>query len=176
MSAFQRPFRSPDELRLFGSRLGALLRDGDVLALIGSLGAGKTTLTQGIAAGLDVAASSPVQSPTFALRHDHTARIPLAHVDLYRLASSDEADDSGVLDGAGEHGVTVVEWADRLPGAIPPHALYIRLEHAASGRLLTLWSGDGSDPSWALAEHPTGADGDDRWTAVPRPNPGPPLG
>ena len=95
-----------------GERLGTAARAGDVLLLEGPLGAGKTVLARGIAAGLG--AAGPVSSPTFVLVHQHRGRLPLVHADLYRLEARAEIDALGLLELA-EDGVLVVEWADRAP-------------------------------------------------------------
>ncbi len=137
----------PDDAatRRLGQLLAAELRPGDVVALLGPLGAGKTTLVQAVAAELGVI--GPVRSPTFALRHDHVGRIPLVHIDLYRL---DQLRDALVLDVdevAADGAVLFIEWADRFPDILPGHTLVIRLEPERAGRRVTLWDGDG-DGAW----------------------------
>ena len=96
-----------DETVGFGRRLGKLLRPGDVIALYGDLGAGKTTLTRGIADGLGLKAD--IHSPTFTLIHEHPGAIPLYHVDLYRLSSEDEVEALGLDEYLYGDGVTVLE-------------------------------------------------------------------
>ncbi|GAA2021427.1 hypothetical protein GCM10009740_07560 [Terrabacter terrae] len=103
-----------DDTQDFGRRLGALLRGGDVLVLTGDLGAGKTTLTQGIAEGLGV--RGPITSPTFVIARVHPSLVggpALVHVDAYRLGSALELDDLG-LDADLDESVTVVEWGAGL--------------------------------------------------------------
>lgn len=103
-----------DDTQDFGRRLGALLRGGDVLVLTGDLGAGKTTLTQGIAEGLGV--RGPITSPTFVIARVHPSLVDgpsLVHVDAYRLGSLDEVDDLD-LDVSADESVTVVEWGAGL--------------------------------------------------------------
>ena len=97
-----------------------------MVALTGELGAGKTQLAKGVAAGLGVA--SVVNSPTFVLMNEHVGRLRLYHIDAYRLADADEASAAGLLDERLADGVTVVEWADRLDGWLPAERLEIRLE------------------------------------------------
>lgn len=100
------------DMRSLGQRLGGLLRAGDLVVLTGELGAGKTTLVQGIGIGLGVRA--PVLSPTFVIARVHRdGRIPLVHVDAYRLGSDAEVDDLD-LDADLEESVTVVEWGEGL--------------------------------------------------------------
>ena len=112
--------------RALGERLGAAAAAGDVIALIGPLGAGKTELARGIARGLDVV--GPVSSPTFVLVAEHEGRLPLFHVDGYRLAGPEDALAAGLLDERGAEGVTVVEWAERLEVALPVGRLEIRID------------------------------------------------
>lgn len=134
-----------ESLTLLGRRLGTTAPAGAVVLLDGDLGAGKTTLTQGLAAGLGV--TDRVQSPTFVLVATYTSgRLPLWHADLYRLEDAaalrqlalDEAVDGG-------EGVVVIEWASRLPElggddglALPDDRLEVQLAHADDGRVATL--------------------------------------
>ncbi len=108
-----------------GRNLGAAAEPGTLIALIGPLGAGKTQLTKGIAEGLDVA--GVVNSPTFVLMNEHHGRLPLFHVDAYRLGDPEEAWAAGLLDDRQASGVTVIEWADRLAGWLPDDRLEITL-------------------------------------------------
>jgi tRNA threonylcarbamoyladenosine biosynthesis protein TsaE len=109
----QRLVHSAEETRAIGEALGLSAAPGDVLWLHGSLGAGKTEMTKGIAAGLEC--DDPVSSPSFALIHEyHGGRLPLYHADLYRL-ETEAALDLGLEDYLEGDGVTVVEWGQRLP-------------------------------------------------------------
>lgn len=117
--------RTPDETHEFGRRLAELLRPGDLLVLTGPLGAGKTALTQGIGAGLAV--RGRVVSPTFVIARVHPGgRIPLVHVDAYRLGSLDEVDDMD-LDVAVADSVTVVEWGAGLVEQLADARLEVKL-------------------------------------------------
>ncbi len=111
--------RSADETRSLGKLLGSLLRAGDWLALTGPVGSGKTCLAQGILAGLGV--RDRVTSPTFMLVHHHRGRLPVWHVDAYRLASADEAEEIGLGEFVDGPGVVVLEWADRVAKWLPEH-------------------------------------------------------
>ncbi len=124
-------------MKQLGNRLGACLRPGDVLALIGPLGSGKTTFTQGLATGLGVAPDRHVASPTFALVNEHPGRVPLVHADFYRINEAAELRELG-LDEAFEHAAAAIEWADRFPGALPDDHLQITIKTVAIGRELTL--------------------------------------
>jgi tRNA threonylcarbamoyladenosine biosynthesis protein TsaE len=112
--------------RRIGRRLGRAAAAGTCLALVGPLGAGKTQLAKGVAQGLGV--RTVVNSPTFIIVNEHAGRLPLFHVDAYRLIDGDEARQAGVFDERQVHGVTVIEWADRLDGWLPADHLRIELE------------------------------------------------
>lgn len=118
---------SPAATQKLGARLGRVLAAGDVVALVGPLGAGKTAFVQGVARGLEVR-SARVQSPTFTIVNEHAGRVPLYHVDLYRLDDPGELDEIGFTEYLARGGVTVVEWFDRFPDAQPQERLEVRLE------------------------------------------------
>ena len=104
---------SRDETIALGERLGALLRAGDVLVLTGDLGAGKTQLTKGIAAGMGVVGD--VTSPTFTIEMVYEgAEMPLCHFDLYRLDDAEQLEDTGIFDVLGSDGVCVIEWGEQF--------------------------------------------------------------
>jgi tRNA threonylcarbamoyladenosine biosynthesis protein TsaE len=109
--------RSIDETRALGAALGARLGAGDVVLLSGELGAGKTAFVQGLALGLGVAPERRVASPTFTLVNEHFGRVPLYHIDLYRIGDASELEEIGMRDYLAGQGVVVVEWAERLPFA-----------------------------------------------------------
>jgi tRNA threonylcarbamoyladenosine biosynthesis protein TsaE len=117
-----------DDTRAFGRRLAGILRVGDLLVLSGPLGAGKTALVQGIGAGLDV--RGPVVSPTFVIARVHRGgRLPLVHVDAYRLRSFAEVDDLG-LDVDLDDSVVAVEWGRGLVEQLTDTRLEIRLDRS----------------------------------------------
>ena len=116
-----------------GRILGRLARAGDVILLSGTLGAGKTTLTQFIAAGLEVPPAHYVISPSFSLMLEYPGRTPLYHIDCYRLAGEDDVEGSGLMDYIVADGVAVVEWPDRLGKLTPPEHLEIALSDAGDG-------------------------------------------
>ena len=120
------PSASPDTTREIGARLGRLVQPGDVLALYGDLGAGKTCLVQGLAAGLGVTA--PIRSPTFILIAEHAGRLPLYHVDLYRTESLEEIRALGLEDLLGGDGVTVIEWGDKAEALLPIGSIRVRID------------------------------------------------
>lgn len=129
---------TPEDMRRLGACLGRLLRPGDVVCLAGELGAGKTTLAQGIAVGLGVEA--PVTSPTFTIIHEYQGRIPFYHVDAYRLESHEELEDLGLEEYLYSGGVTVIEWADRVASLLPDEYLEVEIQplESGEGRLVTV--------------------------------------
>lgn len=117
---------SPAETFAQGRALAASLRAGDILALDGDLGAGKTHFVKGIAAGLGC--EGDVTSPTFTLVHEYTAgRLPLFHFDFYRLESADEVLRIGLDDYLGVGGVIVIEWAGKFPALLPAGTRWFHL-------------------------------------------------
>ncbi|WP_417909960.1 tRNA (adenosine(37)-N6)-threonylcarbamoyltransferase complex ATPase subunit type 1 TsaE [Candidatus Electronema sp. PJ] len=118
-----------------GRQLGRIAQHGDVLLLHGGLGVGKTTLTQAIAAGLGVPSNQYVSSPSFALLHEYQGRLPLFHLDCYRLAGEEDVEGAGLLEYIGRTGLTVVEWPERLDSLQPAERLDVFLEAVSeSGR------------------------------------------
>jgi tRNA threonylcarbamoyladenosine biosynthesis protein TsaE len=117
---------TPEAMRDLGQRIAAVLQPGDLVLLSGPLGAGKTTLAQGIGAGLGVA--GPVVSPTFVIARIHRdGRIPLVHVDAYRLSSIAEVDDLD-LDASLDESVTLVEWGDGLVEGLAAEWLHVSID------------------------------------------------
>jgi len=117
--------KSPDETMSLATRLGSILQEGDVLTLEGDLGAGKTTFTKGLAKGLDV--KRTVNSPTFTIVKEYKGRLPLYHLDVYRLEDSDE--DIGFDEYFYGNGVSVIEWAHFIEEFLPPNRLDIQLSY-----------------------------------------------
>ena len=117
---------SPAQTREFGEKLARVLRRGDVIALRGNLGAGKSELTRGIARGLGI--EGPVPSPTFTILQVYDeGRIPLYHFDCYRLTSPEELYEMGLEEWIGGDGVAVIEWPGNIPEALPEEHLEICL-------------------------------------------------
>lgn len=109
--------RDPAETRDLAARLAAVAEPGDLVCLVGGLGAGKTEFAKGFAAGLGVTAR--VTSPTFVLMAEHAGRLPMFHLDLFRIADATDALAGGLLDDRQAEGVTLIEWADRLGTTLP---------------------------------------------------------
>ena len=120
---------SPVDTHELGRAMGKRAQAGDVFLLTGDLGAGKTTLTQGILWGLG--GDEYARSPTFVLVTEYEARLPLYHVDLYRIDRLDELDELGLAEIFDDGGLVVVEWADRAADALPPERLEVHIERLA---------------------------------------------
>jgi tRNA threonylcarbamoyladenosine biosynthesis protein TsaE len=118
--------RSADETRDFAATLAAVAELGDRLALVGPLGAGKTQFAKGFAVGLGV--TEVVNSPSFTLMTEYAGRVPLFHQDLYRLSGAEEAMAGGLVDERQLGGVTLTEWAERLPAEIDPERVTVSFE------------------------------------------------
>jgi tRNA threonylcarbamoyladenosine biosynthesis protein TsaE len=153
------PVPTGEDMQELGRRLAALLRPGDLVLLTGDLGAGKTTLTQGLGLGLGVRGA--VTSPTFVISRIHPGPLPLVHVDAYRLGGLEELDDLD-LDVSLEESVTVVEWGGGIAEALADDRLEIALRRSATAddetRVVRVtpvgvrWLG--TDPAAALAPGP----------------------
>ena len=130
---------SAAETQRFGVLLGEELCRGDVLGLVGPLGAGKTCLVQGIARGIGVDAKVPVTSPTFVLVAEYTGRLPFRHADFYRVEDYGRLVVAGFEDLLDSDGVLVVEWPERFPEALPEERLEVLIELvSASERRISL--------------------------------------
>jgi len=111
----------------FGRLLGQGAQPGDVICLDGDLGAGKTTLTQAIAQGLEVPAGEYVTSPSFAILHEYQGRMPLYHMDFYRLTDAADIQDLGLDEYLFLSGLAVLEWCERAGGLVPATRLKITM-------------------------------------------------
>jgi len=118
---------SPEETQEIGNQIGKLLKPGDVVALIGDLGSGKTCLTQGIAKGCGVDENQYVSSPSYIIVNEYVAGCPIYHLDLYRIRSASEIWDLGLEEYLYGSGVCIIEWADRLQDELPESYLKIEL-------------------------------------------------
>jgi len=143
----ERTTHGVEETWALGERLGARLSAGDCVALRGDLGAGKTALAQGIARGLGV--TEPVSSPTFALVHEYAGRVPVYHLDVWRLRGPEELPDLSWDDLRAAGGVLLIEWPERIEPALPTDRVEAALEWVdAERRRITL---RGTGPRAAVA-------------------------
>lgn len=106
---------SAGQTRLLGKEIGRILNDGAVIRLMGDLGSGKTCFVQGLAIGLEVPDGYEISSPTYTMIHEYPGRLPLAHVDLYRIHDEMDAEAIGLEELMDQNLVVAVEWAERLP-------------------------------------------------------------
>ena len=121
---------SPDATRALAAALASVVEAGDVISLVGDLGAGKTAFAQGLARGLGVA--GPVTSPTFTIVQEYEGRLPVAHVDVYRLDTIQDLYDLGFDELIDDGRVTIVEWGDLIAPALPPDHLVVRIDPGAA--------------------------------------------
>jgi tRNA threonylcarbamoyladenosine biosynthesis protein TsaE len=167
---WERRSRAPGETGAIGRAIGGMLRGGDFLALMGPMGAGKTHLLKGVAAGLGVPADEPVVSPTFVLIREYVGRLKLYHIDAYRLSGTAEMLSLGLDELIVELGAVVaVEWADRVADAVPPHACWIELAHR--GRVVRDIRVRWNEPV-RVTELQAAFERESRDAAETRPNPG----
>ncbi len=132
--------RDPAATRDLASRLAAAARPGDLICLVGDLGAGKTQFAKGFAVGLGI--DDVVSSPTFVLMSEYAGRVPMFHIDLYRLADAAEALAGGLIDERQLEGVALVEWAERLGDALPAGRLDVLIDGTGDeDRRITLRAG-----------------------------------
>ncbi len=124
---------TPQETERIGSLVGEMLKGGDVIALSGELGTGKTTLVRGIAQGMKFD-KEEVASPSFTLINEYDGPLPLFHIDLYRLESEQELYEIGYEEYIRGNGVVVIEWADKVHQAIPQESLWIILRYLDAKR------------------------------------------
>lgn len=141
---------SPLHTERLGERLGRLLGPGDVVALWGELGVGKTQVAKGIALGLGVAA--PATSPTFVVVNEYDARVPMYHVDLYRMSGTDDLRSVGWEEYLDLGGVVVIEWPDRLGEALPEERVDLFLEHLTDTKRRVRLEAHGERARGVLAE------------------------
>jgi tRNA threonylcarbamoyladenosine biosynthesis protein TsaE len=122
--------RSVEQTIELGRKLGQTLQGGEIIALIGQLGTGKTHLIKGLAMGLGINSSEAVTSPTFTLINEYQGRLPLYHIDAYRLDHAKQLETIGFDEICTPPTIVVVEWADRVQTLIEPyHPIWIYLEH-----------------------------------------------
>ncbi len=122
---------SPDETIELGKKIGLKLQKGDILAMQGTLAAGKTTITKGIAQALEI--DDTITSPTFCLISEYEGKMPLYHMDVYRLDGTEDFINLGVDDMLYGKGVSIIEWSEKIMDELPKKTIIIRLEPVESG-------------------------------------------
>lgn len=121
--------KSARQTRSLGRRLGRLMQGGEIIGLIGELGTGKTCFVRGVAEGLDVGGKAWIRSPTFTLINEYHGRLPVYHIDLYRIGSVEELEGLNLREYLYSDGISLVEWFERLPMAEVDECLEMRLTH-----------------------------------------------
>jgi tRNA threonylcarbamoyladenosine biosynthesis protein TsaE len=137
--------RSPAATSATGKRIGGKLKAGSVIALTGELGCGKTLLTRGICAGLRVPLRQ-VNSPSFILANEYHGRLPVFHIDLYRIASESDGVELGITDylRRGQAGLVVIEWAEKVPDLLPSDLLKVDFEVLSPRQRRIIFSASGN--------------------------------
>lgn len=125
--------KSARQTRAWGKRLGKLLRGGEIVGLTGELGVGKTCFVRGVAEGVDVDSRAWIRSPTFTLINEYLGRLPVYHIDLYRVESREELEGLNLREYLYSEGVSVIEWFDHLPAGEVDECLEIALAHTGAG-------------------------------------------
>ncbi len=121
---------SPEQTIKLGEKIGALIKGGDVIAFSGGLGAGKTTMTRGIAMGMGL--NDDVISPTFSLMNEYTGEgISLYHFDMYRISTAEELEFTGFFDCLENGGAAAVEWSENIAGLLPENAVHIDIKRVS---------------------------------------------
>jgi tRNA threonylcarbamoyladenosine biosynthesis protein TsaE len=121
--------KSASETIRIGKNIGTRLLPGDVVALVGELGAGKTQFIKGLAAGVGIGNPTYISSPSFTLINEYPGKIPFYHVDLFRLERETEAEELGLEDYFQGEGITAIEWADKIPSLLPKEMLFIHIAY-----------------------------------------------
>ena len=121
--------KSPSETIRIGKNIGSVLLPGDVVALVGELGTGKTQFIKGLAAGVGVGKPPYISSPSFTLINEYAGKVPFYHIDLFRLKSEKEAEELGLEEYFQGGGITAIEWADKIPSLLPEEILWINIRY-----------------------------------------------
>ena len=135
--------KSTEETQELGKIIGSLVKPGDVIAMTGTLGAGKTTITQGIALGLGI--TENVTSPTFCLISEYEGRMMLYHMDVYRLDGSEDFINLGVDDMLYGNGLCIIEWSEKVKSELPKKSIHLDIAPQKDGsRIITIenWKND----------------------------------
>jgi tRNA threonylcarbamoyladenosine biosynthesis protein TsaE len=122
--------RSPRQTKSWGDRLGKLLKAGQIIGLIGDLGTGKTCFVRGVAEGMDVGRGAWIRSPTFTLINEYQGRLPVYHIDLYRIANRAELEGLNLREYLYADGVSLIEWFEHLPADEVDQYLEVKIVYA----------------------------------------------
>jgi tRNA threonylcarbamoyladenosine biosynthesis protein TsaE len=136
--------KSVAETRSWGKKLGRLLKGGEIIGLTGELGSGKTCFVRGVAEGLDVGEEAWVRSPTFTLINEYHGRLPVYHIDLYRVERPRDMQELDLVEYLFSDGVSLIEWFDHLPSGETGECLNIKFEHVNENKRKLTFVGYGS--------------------------------
>ncbi len=125
---------SPEETVALGKKIGGMLKNGDVIAMQGTLAAGKTTITKGIAAALDI--EDTITSPTFCLISEYQGKMPLYHMDVYRLNGAEDFAELGTDDMIYGNGVSIIEWSEKIMTELPRKTILLKITTQEDGTRL----------------------------------------
>lgn len=125
---------SPRQSQNLGRNLGKLVQGGEIIGLVGELGAGKTCFVRGFAQGIEVGADAWVRSPTFTLINEYSGRLPVYHIDLYRVGKQEELDSLNLREYLYGDGVSLIEWFEFLPAHEVDEYLELRIAHGGGNR------------------------------------------
>jgi tRNA threonylcarbamoyladenosine biosynthesis protein TsaE len=126
--------RSPRQTINWGVKLGKLLQGGEIIALIGELGTGKTCFVRGVTQGLDVSSDAWIRSPTFTLINEYHGRLPVYHIDLYRVETRNQLEGLNLREYLYSDGVSLIEWFDHLPADEVDEYLELRIAYTGSAK------------------------------------------
>ena len=121
--------KSTSETIRIGKNIGSVLLPGDVVALVGELGTGKTQFIKGLAAGVGVGKPTYISSPSFTLINEYAGKVPFYNIDLFRLKSEKETEELGLEEYFQGGGITAIEWADKIPSLLPQEILWIHIRY-----------------------------------------------
>jgi tRNA threonylcarbamoyladenosine biosynthesis protein TsaE len=135
--------RSPRQTKSWGSRLGRLLKGGEIIALIGELGAGKTCFVRGLTQGLEVGKEAWIRSPSFTLINEYHGRLPVYHIDLYRVEGRAQLEGLNLREYLYSDGVSLIEWFEHLPADEVDEFLEVRVAYVDGNRRQLTFSSHG---------------------------------
>jgi tRNA threonylcarbamoyladenosine biosynthesis protein TsaE len=144
--------KSASETIQIGKNIGSLLQPGDVVALVGELGVGKTQLVKGLAEGVGVGKPTYISSPSFTLINEYLGRVPFYHIDLFRLEQEKEVEELGLEDYFQAGGITAIEWADKIAPLLPEEILWIDIHYTGENTRSLEINGKGKHYQELLSE------------------------
>jgi tRNA threonylcarbamoyladenosine biosynthesis protein TsaE len=135
--------RSPRQTISWGAKLGKLLQGGEIIALIGELGTGKTCFVRGVAQGLEVGGDAWIRSPTFTLINEYHGRLPVYHIDLYRIETRSQLEGLNLIEYLYSDGVSLIEWFEHLPAGDADEHLELRIAYANGAKRELMFTAHG---------------------------------